>query len=370
MPRASIPARCRRRPPKRRNSLQQDSISKAAPRCAAFFIGHRSSRQSAIAVDAVRTRYPAHATMEISHENRSFGKDGAGDGLDLRHRPRHRQGTCRGRRDRHGQWPDPGQGRCRGRRDRQGRARQQGPRRRRRCLDGGRMQDAGRRAAGGRHPDQQCRDFRTQGILRYSRRGLEPLLRGQCDVGRAAVARLSAGHAEAQLGPHRLHLLRIRAEYPEGNDPLRHDQDRATGGVARPCRDDPRHRRDRQFGAAGADDVGGRGNLRQGSRQAKRPVGGGGGVGIRQAVSSDLAAAALCQRRGDRQHGGLCQLEGGLGDQRRGASRRRRHRPDCIARERRVQFDLRQHRAKRLSGRRGQCEGGEAIVVESLDGGS
>ena len=37
-----------------------------------------------------------------------------------------------------------------------------------------------------------------------------PLLRDQCDVGRADVARLSAGHAEAQLGPHRLHLLGIR----------------------------------------------------------------------------------------------------------------------------------------------------------------
>jgi NAD(P)-dependent dehydrogenase (short-subunit alcohol dehydrogenase family) len=33
-----------------------------------------------------------------------------------------------------------------------------------------------------------------------------------------------------------------------------------------------------------------------------------GGVAIRQAVSPDLAAAALCQRRGDRQYGGLCQL--------------------------------------------------------------
>ena len=90
-------------------------------------------------------------------------------------------------------------------------------------------------------------------VLRYSRRRLEPLLRGQRDVGRAAVARLSAGHAEAQLGPHRLHLLGIRAEYSDGNDPLRNDEDRAACGVARPCRDDPRHRRDRQFGAAGAD---------------------------------------------------------------------------------------------------------------------
>ena len=54
---------------------------------------------------------------------------------------------------------------------------------------------------------------------------------------------------------------------------------------------------------------------------------------VRQAVSSDLAAAALCQRRGDRQHGGLCRLEGGLGDQWRGASRRGRHRPDHRVRQ-------------------------------------
>ncbi len=49
---------------------------------------------------------------------------------------------------------------------------------------------------------------------------------------------------------------------------------------------------------------------------------------VRQAVSPDLAAAALCQRRGNREHGGLCRFEGGLGDQRRRTSRRGRHRPD------------------------------------------
>jgi NAD(P)-dependent dehydrogenase (short-subunit alcohol dehydrogenase family) len=66
----------------------------------------------------------------------------------------------------------------------------------------------------------------------------------------------------------------------------------------------------------------------EGPRPAKRPVGGRGGLAIRKAVSPDLAAAALCQRRGDRQHGSLCQLERGLGDQWRRASRRRRNRPD------------------------------------------
>ena len=42
---------------------------------------------------------------------------------------------------------------------------------------------------------------------------------------------------------------------------------------------------------------------------------------------------ALRQRRGDRQHGGLCQFEGSVGHQRRGAARRRRtHSDHCVSR--------------------------------------
>jgi NAD(P)-dependent dehydrogenase (short-subunit alcohol dehydrogenase family) len=37
-------------------------------------------------------------------------------------------------------------------------------------------------------------------------------------------------------------------------------------------------------------------DLRQGSREAKRTIGGGGSIAVRQAVSPDLTAAALCQR--------------------------------------------------------------------------
>ena len=40
-------------------------------------------------------------------------------------------------------------------------------------------------------------------------------------------------HAEAQLGSHRFHFLRIRAEHSDRDDPLRHDQDRAACDVAR-----------------------------------------------------------------------------------------------------------------------------------------
>src|SRR5882672_8822052 len=48
---------------------------------------------------------------------------------------------------------------------------------------------------------------------------------------------------------------RIVTEYSEGNDPLWPHQDSTTRFVPRACGDDPRHRGDRQFGAAGADDV-------------------------------------------------------------------------------------------------------------------
>ena len=63
---------------------------------------------------------------------------------------------------------------------------------------------------------------------------------------------------------------------------------------------------------AGPDHVGGRRDLRQGTRQAERPV-----RWKRRprnsssSIPPDLAAAALCERRGDRQHGGLCRLERG-----------------------------------------------------------
>ena len=66
--------------------------------------------------------------------------------------------------------------------------------------------------------------------------------------------------------------------------------------------------------------------FREGPRQTERPVGGGSGRPVRQAAPPEFAAATFRERRGDRQYGGLCQLEGGVRDQRRGASRRRRYR--------------------------------------------
>ena len=83
-------------------------------------------------------------------------------------------------------------------------------RRRRRRRHRRRLRRAGSGRPDARHPGQQCRHLRAQGLLRDSRRGLDPLLRDQRHVGRAAVARLYARHARAQLGPDRLHLVGIR----------------------------------------------------------------------------------------------------------------------------------------------------------------
>jgi NAD(P)-dependent dehydrogenase (short-subunit alcohol dehydrogenase family) len=92
---------------------------------------------------------------------------------------------------------------------------------------------------------------------------------------RLSRARLSLRDAEAQLRPHRLHLLRIRTGHPARHDCLRYDQDGAACGFARDCKAHRRHRGDGQFGAAGADDVGGHRKCAGGGRKAERPVGGG-----------------------------------------------------------------------------------------------
>ena len=65
-----------------------------------------------------------------------------------------------------------------------------------------------------------------------------------------------AGMLKRNWGPHRFHLLRIRAEHPDRDDPLRHDQDRTTRGRARARKADARHGGDSEFGAAGTYHVG------------------------------------------------------------------------------------------------------------------
>ncbi len=58
--------------------------------------------------------------------------------------------------------------------------------------------------------------------------------------GRAPLARSHARHAREELGTYRLHLLRVRAEHPEGNDPLRLHQNSAALDRPRPGADDKR----------------------------------------------------------------------------------------------------------------------------------
>ena len=156
---------------------------------------------------------------------------------------------------------------------RDGRAGRQGARRSGRCRHRGRLRRADRCGAGGRHPGQQRRHLRAQAVLRYPGCRLDALLRDQRHVRRAAVARLHAGHARAQLGAHRLHLIGIGAQHPQGDDPLRLLQDRPARRLARSRRADRRHRRDRQLRPAGADALGGRGGVPAGHGEADRRIG-------------------------------------------------------------------------------------------------
>jgi hypothetical protein len=62
---------------------------------------------------------------------------------------------------------------------------------------------------------------------------LEPDFRNQCPFRRQAFARVHEGHAEAQLGPHRFHLLGVRTEHSDRDDPLWNHQDGAAFDFAR-----------------------------------------------------------------------------------------------------------------------------------------
>ena len=254
------------------------------------------------------------------------GKDRAGHGLDRRHRSRDRQGPRGGGRRSHGQWQDTGKGRGRRRRDHKDGAWGQGPRRRRQRLHRGRLQQAGDGVAGSRHSHQQCRDIRTQGLFETP----DEDWRRFFEVNVLSGVRLSPPNSPAccgAIGAASSSPRRKRRPHPDGDDPLRHDQDRAARGVARAGRA-TRGTAVTVIRCCRAQPVGGRRNLRQGAGKAERPVGGAGGGAVRQAASPDLAAAALCKRRGGRQDGHLHRFKGGVGDQWRGAPRRRRHRPD------------------------------------------
>ena len=145
-----------------------------------------------------------------------------------------------------------------------------------------------------RHPRQQCRHLRAQGLFRHPRCRLDALLRDQRDVGRATFARLHARHDRAQLGPHHLHLLGVRPANPQGDDPLRPHQDGAARARARARRGELGHRRHGQLGAARPDALRRRRGIPRGDGQGRRQSPRRHGAGLRQDAPTDVAARTLC----------------------------------------------------------------------------
>ena len=74
---------------------------------------------------------------------------------------------------------------------------------------------------------------RSRSLFRTHRRGLAGLVRDQRDERRQNDPPLSTGDDQARLGACSVHRQRVRARHPEGDDRLRHDEDRATGDLAR-----------------------------------------------------------------------------------------------------------------------------------------
>ena len=85
-----------------------------------------------------------------------------------------------------------------------------------------------------------------------------------------AGALAAAADAPAQLGPHHLHLERVRRADPGGDGALRGDQDGAARALARHRRERGGHRSDGERRPAGTDPVGGGRRLSgQGRRRAQ-----------------------------------------------------------------------------------------------------
>ncbi len=95
--------------------------------------------------------------------------------------------------------------------------------------------------------------FETKPFFEIPDSRLAALLRDQRAERRALRAALRAGDARAGLGAHPLRLERERAQHSARDDPLRHDQDGAARGLARPRHRACRHRRHRQRHPAGPD---------------------------------------------------------------------------------------------------------------------
>ncbi len=233
-------------------------------------------------------------STEMTNEDRPFRKDCAGDGLDRGHRQRHRQGAA----------PRPApevgvNGRGQAKVDAAIAAIAKAvPGAKVRGIAGDVSTSAGCKALLAALPDvdilvNNAGIFEPKDFLRHSRRGLEPLLRGQRDVRRAAVARLQQGMLKRNWG--RIVFISSESGLNIPTEMIHYGMTKtAQPAIARGLAGaDQGHRGHRQLGAARTDDVRGRRDLRRGSRQAERPVGRGGG---RHTSSSNTAPTSLLQR--------------------------------------------------------------------------
>src|ERR1700747_3034584 len=94
MPRAWIRGRCRKRPKPRQPDFKFLDLSQKRREWRRFFVVLPRTRGPITAEVGYANGISTNAT-EITHENRSQGKNGAGDGVDGRYWLRDRQGPRR-----------------------------------------------------------------------------------------------------------------------------------------------------------------------------------------------------------------------------------------------------------------------------------
>ena len=117
--------------------------------------------------------------------------------------------------------------------------------------------------------------------------------RQQYHVRCAIVARLLARHVAIQLGSNCFYLIGIGAVYPQGNDPLRIQQNRAVGGLAWPCRAYSRQRGYRQRCASRSHPVRGRRGHATIDGGRRGDLSRGGWFLVRERAQTNIVASAL-----------------------------------------------------------------------------
>lgn len=126
-------------------------------------------------------------------------------------------------------------------------------RHRHRSLERGRGQSPAGARRPRRYPHQQCRHLRACSLPRDFGSGLVPLLRAERDERGEACSRADPADAPAELGPHHLHLERIRRADSGRDGALRAHQDGPARALARHRRERRRLGCDGERGAAGSD---------------------------------------------------------------------------------------------------------------------